>query len=34
MCCSTGTCSTDMDPGLVNFVAMRGIKLERYNLDQ
>jgi Arsenical resistance operon protein ArsD len=40
MCCSTGVCGTDIDPDLVNFLAMlsqlgtQGIKVERYNLSQ
>lgn len=40
MCCSTGVCGTEIDPDLVNFLAMlsqlgtQGTKVERYNLSQ
>lgn len=40
MCCSTGICGTEIDPGLVKFAAMltqlakHGIRIERYNLGQ
>ena len=40
MCCSTGLCGNDIDPGLVNFAALltqlsqKGVKVERYNLGQ
>lgn len=40
MCCSTGVCGPDVDPGLVQFAANvnwmkdRGVSVERYNLSQ
>lgn len=40
MCCSTGLCGNDIDPGLVRFAALltqlsqKGVKVERYNLGQ
>jgi hypothetical protein len=40
MCCSTGICGPEIDPGLVSFSSMlsmfqsNGIKIERYNLGQ
>jgi sulfur carrier protein ThiS len=40
MCCSTGTCGTEINPNLVNFAALlaqlvaRGVKVARFNLGQ
>jgi len=40
MCCSTGTCGTDVDPKLIQFASdlvwlkQQGISVERFNLAQ